>query len=215
VQLAGSIWVSLLHDYLKNARSNDWLLCSRMLVQALANLMACLYFAFRVRAHGGTLWPLRNFTQHLPAALRWGLGAFLLTAWLIVLLNEWNARVVLYFGAPNTQNSIMLALQQEQQALAWFTRFGLIFSAGVLAPLFEELIFRGALYNALIPRCGRLGAAGVANAFFALLHHVPANAYPLFALGLLFTWVYARTGRLLPAMLCHASNNLATLLTTI
>jgi membrane protease YdiL (CAAX protease family) len=86
-------------------------------------------------------------------------------------------------------------------------------SAAVVAPLFEEVIFRGLLQGVLVTLLGtnhRWRAVLLAAALFAAIHipEVTWHALPsLFILGIIFGWLYERTGSLLPGVLVHAGFN--------
>ncbi len=80
--------------------------------------------------------------------------------------------------------------------------------AVLLAPLYEEVLFRGLLHGALRRRGGAVLAAAVSAATFTLAHHhlptVPAH----FVLGLALSFVYEKTGTLAGPMAFHAAFNL-------
>lgn len=93
-----------------------------------------------------------------------------------------------------------------------------ILMAVVLAPLAEELFFRGMLFPAFARRF-RVGTAIVLSALlFAVLHvgtGATADLAPnailaalIFPLGLLLAWIYHRRGTLLAPILVHAAFNL-------
>lgn len=87
----------------------------------------------------------------------------------------------------------------------------LAFSTLLMAPLVEELCFRGLLLPALRPRLGPAGAVAVSATVFALLH-LDALAFPgLLLFGVLSAVLALRTGRLGPSLAFHAGFNLATL----
>jgi membrane protease YdiL (CAAX protease family) len=80
----------------------------------------------------------------------------------------------------------------------------------VLAPLLEEITFRGLLFGTLRLRFGLLASAIVSAAVFAGAHGYGALGFAsVFWSGLIWAWAYERTGSLLPAMLAHGANNLA------
>lgn len=101
--------------------------------------------------------------------------------------------------------------------------FALLIFAVLIAPAYEELLFRRVLF-------GRLWAAGrpwlglaLSSIAFALLHEVPGlSANPPAAMALLwlgyafmslcFGWVYYRSGSLWAAFAAHALNNLLAVL---
>jgi membrane protease YdiL (CAAX protease family) len=77
----------------------------------------------------------------------------------------------------------------------------------VLAPLVEELIFRGLLYGWLAGRWGRNVGWIVSSIAFAAAHTEPAHIILVFPLGLLFGWLRQRTDSLLPSLVAHIANN--------
>ena len=82
-----------------------------------------------------------------------------------------------------------------------------LISVSVFAPLFEEWLCRGLVLRGLLSKMNPIGAICVSAAFFAILHMNPWQAIPAFMLGLLFGYVYYRTGSLKLTMLMHCVNN--------
>lgn len=84
----------------------------------------------------------------------------------------------------------------------------------VFAPAFEELMFRGLLYGTLRARLAWPLAASGSALLFALAHgYSAAGLLSVFLSGVLWAWVYERTGSLLPPILAHVVNNVAVALT--
>jgi membrane protease YdiL (CAAX protease family) len=84
------------------------------------------------------------------------------------------------------------------------------FLVTLLAPICEELFFRGFCFTALRRSVGVAGAAIVTGAVFGLIHAggtEPEFLVPLGVLGALLCLLYWRTGSLLPCMVLHAINN--------
>ena len=78
----------------------------------------------------------------------------------------------------------------------------------VLAPLFEELAFRGLLFGTLRRRFNWSTSAGLSAGLFAIAHGYGVLGFiSVFWSGLLWAWIYEKTGSLLPSMLAHAANN--------
>ena len=85
--------------------------------------------------------------------------------------------------------------------------FGVL-SIALLAPILEELLFRGAIQ-------GRLQASGlspwvaiiISSFIFGVVHMNPAQIPFAFLLGMMFGWLYYRTGSLLPGIIGHVLNN--------
>jgi len=80
----------------------------------------------------------------------------------------------------------------------------------LLAPLVEELLFRGLLYRMLEELVGMWPAIVGSGVCFALAHG--ALLSPQLLGGLLFAWLYARSGNLWLPIMLHAAANAALLL---
>jgi uncharacterized protein len=79
----------------------------------------------------------------------------------------------------------------------------------VLAPLLEELVFRGLVFGTLRRRFNWMASAGISAGIFAIAHGYGVLGFiSVFWSGLLWAWIYEKTGSLLPSMLAHAANNL-------
>lgn len=78
----------------------------------------------------------------------------------------------------------------------------------IMAPLFEEWLCRGMVLRGLLGNKMSPALAIIISAvFFALIHLNPWQAVPAFLLGLLFGYVYYKTGSLKLTMLMHCVNN--------
>jgi membrane protease YdiL (CAAX protease family) len=80
----------------------------------------------------------------------------------------------------------------------------------VVAPIAEEIFFRGFLFTALRRWVGWVGGALLSGAVFAAIHIGSLDAIflpALVVLGFLLAALYKQTGSLLPCMAFHAVNN--------
>lgn len=80
-------------------------------------------------------------------------------------------------------------------------------SVSIFAPLFEEWLCRGVVLRGLLTKMKPGTAIAISAAFFAVLHMNPWQALPAFLLGLVFGYVYYKTGSLKLTMLMHFVNN--------
>lgn len=81
----------------------------------------------------------------------------------------------------------------------------------VVAPVAEEIMFRGLFQRGLQHRLRPTPALLISSLVFAAIH-VQVLTFPvLFVLGLEFGWLYQRTGSLWPGIVAHAVNNLLAL----
>jgi len=82
------------------------------------------------------------------------------------------------------------------------------------APVFEELCFRGLTFAAIARWGARRGLPAVPWAtigsatLFAAIHLEPVRLPVLLTIGLVLSWLRARTGRVGASVVAHAFNNL-------
>ena len=95
------------------------------------------------------------------------------------------------------------AMSAIMDAPVWLT----LISVSVFAPLFEEWLCRGLVLRGLLQKMSPAAAISISAAFFAVLHMNPWQAVPAFIIGLLFGYVYYKTGSLKLTMLMHCVNN--------
>lgn len=81
----------------------------------------------------------------------------------------------------------------------------------LLAPLVEEIVFRGAIERSLLswhPFSTRPWVAILLSAvFFGIAHLDPSQSIHAFLMGILLGWIYWRTGSILPGLIVHIVNN--------
>ncbi len=85
----------------------------------------------------------------------------------------------------------------------WMT----LISTAIFAPFFEEWLCRGMILRGMLQRMKPVWAIVVSALFFALIHGNPWQAIPAFGFGMLFGYVYYKTGSLKLTMLMHCTNN--------
>ncbi len=83
----------------------------------------------------------------------------------------------------------------------------MIFAAVCVAPLTEEVLFRGFIYGVLKRFTDSHFAALISALFFATVHLHVSSFLPLFVLAILLATAYEMTGSLLVPMLMHALFN--------
>lgn len=148
-----------------------------------------------------TLW--RTLVpDHRPRRLLQALG-FLAIAVAWVLASSLLLSPFLPSGEP-PQRDLVEQLTREGSALAQVVNLAVLV---LLAPAFEELLFRGFLLSALHRAFGALAALVVSGAAFGLIHLQPAGLPTLTVLGLVLGLARLRTGSLLPPILMHAAWN--------
>ncbi len=110
-------------------------------------------------------------------------------------------------GDPGGSNPLLELVLTANDPLALF---GFAFTAVVLAPLFEETLFRGVLLPVLGQRWGPVPGLLASALAFALAHVSLGELVPLAVLGLGLGWLRLKSGSLAPCVLMHALWNTLT-----
>ncbi len=112
--------------------------------------------------------------------------------------------VLQLFGFQPTLQDVAFIISDETSP--WMRAY-FVLLAVVIAPVFEELLFRGMLLPALARRYGAATATLVISVVFASIHgHVP-SLVPLFILSLSLCLAYIGTGSLVSSIIMHAVFN--------
>lgn len=172
-------------------------------VEVYACLVGVFVFAFR---------PIRN----APLALRYtgasDLGLASLT-WIGIMATPFVVYLALMPIAGNPLDALRKVLSvatdakrlRGQPLLAWYIA---IPRGCLLAPAFEELMFRGLLLDCLRKRLSNSAAIVVSSVLFAVMHVYPIAMPHAFLAGVFLGWLRLRTGSTLNTLLVHALNNL-------
>jgi CAAX protease family protein len=154
-----------------------------------------------VRAYEGGVRPAWLGLRRTPLWPALGACALMMVSWWI-----FSRIVVVAFGEPEKQD-IVEELTSEHSLLV-LGSFGVLVC--VLAPLSEEIFFRGFMFRVFANRLGVGAAALLSGAIFGLVH-LPGSplvtGLVLFGLGFGFALLRWWTGSLLPSMALHAANN--------
>ena len=86
-----------------------------------------------------------------------------------------------------------------------------VISSIILAPIIEELFFRGVLFNRLKIRTGVIAAMIISSAIFAIAHEF-GGITSAFLFGLCMCIIYLKTDNILMTMSIHFLNNLVAVL---
>ena len=104
-----------------------------------------------------------------------------------------------FLGLPDLMQDTFFAMSRNV--------FGII-SITIMAPLVEEFLFRGAIQGHLLRKgMNPWAALFIASAIFGIIHMNPIQIPFAFAIGLIFGWLYYRTGSLVPGIIGHFLNN--------
>lgn len=111
--------------------------------------------------------------------------------------------------APIVRMGLSMSTASQTPPFALF--LPMLVKSALIAPICEELFFRGYL-TAVLRAAGAKGATLIAALFFALAHGVDAALLPRFLMGLLLGALAVRADSLLAAVVVHACYNLTVLM---
>jgi Predicted metal-dependent membrane protease len=83
----------------------------------------------------------------------------------------------------------------------------LMILGSIIAPIKEEMLFRGLIYPPLRKALGRSKGMIVTGLFFAGLHFDLVRLLPLFIGGVILTWLYERSSSIWPSIVAHGTWN--------
>ena len=141
-------------------------------------------------------WQQLGLRSFGPAALRLGCGLMLVS----FLFNAVYGAVLGYFGL-RMQVDLIPIFESLPSPLLFFI------GGAVIAPIVEEIFFRGFIFAGLRPRYGWQKAAFISALLFALLHFTLTAILPIFILGLIFAYLYQVSDSIWPPILMHMLTN--------
>ncbi|MFD1032525.1 CPBP family intramembrane glutamic endopeptidase [Metaplanococcus flavidus] len=139
----------------------------------------------------------------------------LIGLWTIVLIVVSIVLVIaMSFLGIGTENNKTESLQSQMTLLNFVIGF---VSAAIISPIYEEIFYRGFLYRFFSSRYGVWSGMITSSIIFTVVHIPTFNTLPVnFVSGLIFSWVYHKTGSIIPSILIHGIfNGIAVILTSI
>lgn len=178
---------------------------TRIIVSAFMFQGAVLFFTWRLLREHQTTWAKGfRLDQNLPQAIGFGVVAvfaFLPLGWGLQMVSR-KAMTVL--GVEHGEQLALVALRNSGSP-AELIAMG--FVTILLAPVAEEILFRGLLYPTIkqygFPRLALWGS----SALFAAIHFNVAAFIPLLLLAAVLVWLYEKTNNLLAPITAHVTFN--------
>jgi membrane protease YdiL (CAAX protease family) len=195
---------------LKGGEMPPWLLAASVVFQ----------FPLMLGLAEGVRWlgvrgVLGDRTSPLPDAreayaLRWpgfaavgaGVAMGFTTGWLPGVLAAW-LRDRMPWDLSGTVEMVNRAFTEG----APLSQAGLAVGVALMAPIVEELVFRGMLWDALRRTLSPYAVWILTSVVFAVYHMDPVQAVALLFTALVLGWVRLRTGSILPCIGLHMVNN--------
>lgn len=142
------------------------------------------------------------------ATLVGGVVTFLAALPLVTLVSFVWLGLLARWGISTEKQEVMeLFLEARSSGLIYV----LVGFATLVAPIGEELVFRGMLFRYLRTRLPRTAALLLPSILFAAFHQNLAAFAPLAALAVIFSLAYERTGRIGTVIIAHGLFNLHTI----
>lgn len=163
-----------------------------VLVQLAYLLPVIIIFAWR-RIH----WKSLGFGKFEWSVLGIGCG-LLVASYVLILLHN----LLLMALGIETQGEEIAKLFASLESPAWF-----FFVGAILAPLVEEIFFRGFLFQGFRQKYGWVSAMLLSSGIFAVAHLDPVSLIPTFILGSLLAYLYHRSNSVWPGVILHVLVN--------
>ncbi len=140
--------------------------------------------------------------RDLGQGLIWGALGWLLAT---LVVGNVMVRIVDALSSKPVDSPDQLDLSDPNAVVLAITAIGVV----IIAPLAEEMFFRGFVFQAFRRRLP-LAVAGIASGALFMLAHAPFwIIFPsIFTLGLVLAWLFERRGSIVPCIVAHALFNL-------
>ena len=144
----------------------------------------------------GVEWAALGLQEFKGAMLGLGCGLMLLSF-------AFNLAYSFFLALFNLRAQVDLVPIFTELSSPWW----LLVAGVVVAPVVEEVFFRGFVFAGLCRRYNWQKAALISSALFAVIHLQPLSVLPIFILGYIFAYLYHRSNSIWPAILMHVSTN--------
>ena len=108
-----------------------------------------------------------------------------------------------FLHTQGSDNPVIGQIVQTAGSSSAIATFIFYMTLGVMAPIFEEILFRGFFYAAVKPHIGAFPGMLASAGLFALLHFDKGGVLMLFAIGFVLAYTFEKTRSLLPSMVAH------------
>jgi membrane protease YdiL (CAAX protease family) len=193
-------------DILSTIGHQSLILC----VSLFINLLICSYVLYIVCIqYCQSITALGLSVANLFANVKQGIKRYLITLPLIILAGFVVNLLSSYYGyTPEMQDVVRWVLEEK----SIFILISLIFFGIVVAPVMEEIMFRGFLQPALKNSFGGRYAIAVSAFLFAAVHMDIFAFLQIFILGILLGYLYEKTQTLAASIIVHILHNSLTMI---
>ncbi|MBM4455812.1 MAG: CPBP family intramembrane metalloprotease [Verrucomicrobia bacterium] len=167
-----------------------------------AGLAAGMLLLSSSQSRPAEFWGLRQ--RNLGKDLRQSLAALLTILWPVLLLLFASSSLYLALGLPLQPQPALLRFLEARE-LGQMLPF--LIYALIIAPIWEEVFFRGTLFPWLAGRLPAPQAQWLSALAFGAVHLHGPTLIPLTVFGAFLVGIYRTSGSLIPAILVHALFN--------
>ena len=122
----------------------------------------------------------------------------------IVIIDELDRLVYALFGSPD----FLVELVGQLRITSFYNGFFIILTTVIVAPMVEEMLFRGFLQKVLEESWEDITKVIlVISLFFALVHLNPFWIVQIYLLGMLLGYLSWHTNSIIPGIILHGFNN--------
>lgn len=143
----------------------------------------------------------------VPSGVLAGVTTWAISIFGVIALLAASSVTLVALGQEPEQQTTVQAFTEALQNGDYWTIAGVVALAVVLAPLSEEVIFRGLLFRWLAHRWGVPFGTITSGLAFGLVHMNLMGLVPLSLLGMLLALLYQRTGNLWSVIFMHVTFN--------
>ncbi len=136
-------------------------------------------------------------------SLRKGVGLGLGTGVFVIVVSYAIEQALSAVGVKQNQADLFAGIKNAPPSQF----VGVLLALAVVAPICEEVFFRGYVFTAFSRRRGIPWAFVTSSLLFALAHLNLQALVPILVVGVTFCFVYWRSGSLVPSIIAHAMNN--------
>ena len=184
--------VSMVAALLLGLKQNYFQSIGALLLELVYLLPVVLIFAWR-RIH----WKHLGFGAFNMNVVGVGCG-LLIGGYAIILLHNTLLTVL----GVDTQGEQIFEMFNQLESPVWLFLVG-----AVIAPIVEEIFFRGFLFQGFRQKYGWMPAVFISSAIFGAAHLDPVALIPTFVLGCVLAYMYHRSNSVWPGIIFHAAIN--------
>ncbi|MBI3307362.1 MAG: CPBP family intramembrane metalloprotease [Candidatus Omnitrophica bacterium] len=174
----------------------------------LSDIFCVVFIVHIIHSAGGDwrdlgLWVPRG---RMFKEVMMGLGGYVAVLPIFFAVLIFLTTVANFFHYEPPAHPLVTVFLEEDKRSPWLIFYS-VFLASVVAPIFEEIFFRGFCYTLFKKKWGMGWGMVLSSAFFALIHQNSFAFWPIFILGIGMAYLYEKRRTLLPSMVLHVMHN--------